>query len=1138
MRKVVSDFTRNRIFAAFMAVALVVLLGVPATLAVQTATSGDSQVVSVDESATLPECNCGTSTEVNGPFDHEATCNLNPGNMSYEQARMLWESYTGTEKAEAFAIGWFSEAQWDYIFDEMGSYAIFNPDNVDSIFVADDYQDSANSAFLDLEDLDENFVMILEDYAVDGAGGLWYKVAPADGYAMPENFEGCSWILQSYYDVIDAPPTLIFVDQPSTPSLTASEGGITVTVEGEELPLDGRLALDIVDVDDPSEFGIADATSIVAALDIKVLNADETEWQPSEGSEVWVSFDAEGMGLSDGAVVDVHHKHAENAIATLRDRVVINGLISFTVDGFSIFLVSYAGDTSRSTPIDTVNDYGMVVGSEPEFFYWTYNSYGVTQNNQNIWSVSDPNGAISYEVYSNGYNTSGNDWRHRAPWIKVTPLKAGTATLTISYVRNNSLRSETFRIVVTDPASGFYVANDIADTGCLKPMGLSLSEGQTVSYSWSRSDGKAVRSDAVTDEGWVNVSLDRGGISNDSLTPVKYTVVATVGLAGGSVVATHSASYEVPYGIELLNPNFEEPDIVDTFGDYPNVFAFNGYPGLYWRTTAPGNSSDILTRDIELIREGSDAASSYGVGTAREGEQFAELNAENTGALYQDILTTPGSSLVWSASHAGRSGGDSNNRMYIFAAAASDAQDVETASDISSLISAAKNAALSAGVTIPSNGPGFSFQYLDSDNDVSETYYVWYHSASAGTWRDIGGHCPIPPGQYLTRLFFASDTTNSGTTSTKGNLLDRVDATESMAYRIRYKVDGPDVSTATETGAVEAHTVLMPENLDDYLSGRVITSVTVNGYDYSGDITEGLYVTEYPGATAGDYPIDLVITLKQKAITVTKTVMVEGWGSMSMAEKSAFANALGETYEASFALYDENNEKVSTASVAIVASGMEGKDGVLTAVVEFNKAANSPASFTPKTNESYTVKEESAEQVQWCEMATTYTYNGVTTEGSATGVRITAGSLIANVVCTNVYKPGSTSLKITKSVDGAASGETFLFGVYEVDGNGTGSDKLIGEVVIAGEGSVTIDGLAIGKKYRVVEAADWSWRYSQTSVNDSDNTTAAGTVKLAATGNEVTFTNDKANNKWLDWSDWCRNVFNGSNVVVTPGDEK
>ena len=44
------------------------------------------------------------------------------------------------------------------------------------------------------------------------------------------------------------------------------------------------------------------------------------------------------------------------------------------------------------------------------------------------------------------------------------------------------------------------------------------------------------------------------------------------------------------------------------------------------------------------------------------GDQFAELNCENIGALYQDILTTPSSECYWDLDHAGRW---NQNTMYV-----------------------------------------------------------------------------------------------------------------------------------------------------------------------------------------------------------------------------------------------------------------------------------------------------------------------------------------------------------------------------------------------------------------------------------------------------------------------------------------
>mgnify|MGYP000391042587 CR=1 FL=1 len=92
--------------------------------------------------------------------------------------------------------------------------------------------------------------------------------------------------------------------------------------------------------------------------------------------------------------------------------------------------------------------------------------------------------------------------------------------------------------------------------------------------------------------------------------------------------------------------------------------------GLHWKTTGPGwqsiNGGTKVGHDIEIVngrnlkvnkeyQEGQFSVTyeeMYKDGT--HGDQFAELNCENIGALYQDILTTPSSECYWDLDHAGR----------------------------------------------------------------------------------------------------------------------------------------------------------------------------------------------------------------------------------------------------------------------------------------------------------------------------------------------------------------------------------------------------------------------------------------------------------------------------------------------------
>lgn len=119
------------------------------------------------------------------------------------------------------------------------------------------------------------------------------------------------------------------------------------------------------------------------------------------------------------------------------------------------------------------------------------------------------------------------------------------------------------------------------------------------------------------------------------------------------------------------------------------------------------------------------------------------------------------------------------------------------------------------------------------------------------------------------------------------------------------------------------------------------------------------------------------------------------------------------------------------------------------------------------------------------------------------------------------FEADTTSLTIKKAAADKttfAEGETFVFSV-------SGSDGFSKQVVVYGAGSVTIDGLKVGETYTVTEDTAWSWRYTQTAATGLKD--GAITLDADVLKNTVTFTNEKTKNNWLDFSDWCRNLFTG-----------
>ncbi|MBC1552218.1 DUF5011 domain-containing protein [Listeria booriae] len=154
--------------------------------------------------------------------------------------------------------------------------------------------------------------------------------------------------------------------------------------------------------------------------------------------------------------------------------------------------------------------------------------------------------------------------------------------------------------------------------------------------------------------------------------------------------------------ISLQNGSFEQPAI-DTGSKLLNDDAVPG-----WKTTA----TDHL---IELQNH-------YENREAADGNQYAELNAVEASALYQDIPTTPGAKVRWQVAHQGRDGVDT---AVVKFGSPSNLQTIETM------------------------------------------------TTSNNAWKTYSGTYTIPAGQTTTRFEFEAVSSATGDV-TRGNFLDNI----------------------------------------------------------------------------------------------------------------------------------------------------------------------------------------------------------------------------------------------------------------------------------------------------------------------------------------------------------------------------
>lgn len=291
------------------------------------------------------------------------------------------------------------------------------------------------------------------------------------------------------------------------------------------------------------------------------------------------------------------------------------------------------------------------------------------------------------------------------------------------------------------------IQDDIKSTGSLKADVTGAYDTDELSYQWyESSDGEnwtKIEDSATVDSKEASYYVARNGAR-------KYFKVQ-VSTADQTV---ESDAFQVSYYDSLQNGSFETPVVseqsdISQFGKSHFIQIPNGTEGLEWKTSALGQKwPDQSGRSgyyIE-IADGSnkfysgsrnDPSAVYKISGAADGDQFAELNCQTEGALYQDILTQPGAKLYWSLEHAGRDGEDT----------------------MAVIISDTKS--------LPEDWNPTASNYNSRPEDVKAVL-----KDPAKAWSYHSGTYQVPEGQYVTRFYFVAVAAAGGRAD--GNLLDDI----------------------------------------------------------------------------------------------------------------------------------------------------------------------------------------------------------------------------------------------------------------------------------------------------------------------------------------------------------------------------
>lgn len=395
------------------------------------------------------------------------------------------------------------------------------------------------------------------------------------------------------------------------------------------------------------------------------------------------------------------------------------------------------------------------------------------------------------------------------------------------------------------------------------------TEEQQIPTQYYSTTGTDLGKDISTDGKDLYIALNGGALKYNGNETVNYKVEAYAkndlneyGLPkeGTTALATSSV-YNVTGYYEVQNGSFETPSVTELHSGTNNwQFSNENYKKLKgaWQTTGTANASeysDSEGADIEIVTTESDntldGCSWHGDKIAADGNQFAELNCETAGALYQDVLTTPGEVLNYQVAHRARgaNGNDTSaeekDTMYVVAMSSEMAQNITTQAQVLDVVNNKENY---PGAMVAT--------YTDGDR----------------SWTTHQGTYTVASNQYSTRFFFVAGNTASNNL-TVGNFIDNVRFTRDRLTPVAGTANVTVTKTITGLSAADA------ETLANRLSFKVgdVSTLSYNDmtWTYENGVYRGSTIVNIPQDKCGDINIEETGTLDVSGYTRNTSIFVD-----------------------------------------------------------------------------------------------------------------------------------------------------------------------------------------------------------------------------------------------------------------------
>ena len=514
-------------------------------------------------------------------------------------------------------------------------------------------------------------------------------------------------------------------------------------------------------------------------------------------------------------------------------------------------------------------------------------------------------------------------------------------------------------------------------TDAITTNGHLTVTGGTGPYTWQKKTGtgnyeditytvyETVGSNIAKDGSWLSVVLTGGGITESSY--VTYKVTDTAG--------TSVEFAQTKYSTKLLNGSFETPTFSSSYSQ-PGV----NTTGLYWKTTAAENK-------IELARANGNRY--FGVSSTPDGTQFAELNCQEEGSLYQDVMTVPGETLSWSFAHRARLqswGGDPGRSPVYFEGEDTMALVIMDATKFGTTINTQED--ILKVVADP----------------TTYNAYVLTNSAG-GSWETVSGNYVVPEDQYMTRFFFVSISAASGNV-TIGNLIDNVHFTsEKTPVANTATLSIKKVATSTDTTlttfpnpTIKIYEYVAPTTVGETgTKGNLLWTVTLTANSTTAteiiNVPAGTYYIEESGAELTGYSLATTYSVTNP-FTITDT-------DLNTSKAITVTNTYAKT--------------TTDVSVTKVWEDNDNQDGLRTDSVTVELYADNVTTgktLTLNSTNNWSGKFENLDLKTSTGTTITYTVKETAITGYETTI---TGSQYTGFTVTNTHTPEKTSIDVTKS---------------------------------------------------------------------------------------------------------------------------